>query len=166
MGIRKDYLLREAYLTLALVKALALYERVLKEQAFPKNWVRASAETFPADLDLIGVGVEHVGNDTYNFTLKQGEDVYTCEDTIGQWQAEAAQAVEDQKIPVSTMARRCGLSRQSIYRILQGKTGGLPYLYTMRGRNPILLWEGQALAMAYRKVKQELAVYGLMEPLL
>lgn len=167
VGIRKDYEIAEVAKTLAQVQGVFLYDAVVERKVMPPEWVRVSLRVRPESLDKAGIRVRHLRGDSYSFTLKWDEgdaDVFTCGDTVTQWQVDAAEAVRDGDEAVTRLAKRCGISRQSLYRILNGKVEGLQYVYTLRGRNPILFWGDTPLDEAYRRVAPDLRVYDLMEP--
>jgi hypothetical protein len=165
MGIRKDYLLREAGLVLAQAKALYLYDAIIVRKLLPYTWIRMSTDVNPAELDAVGVGVKQIDADTFDFTMHQADDLYTCEDVVGQWRSEALERIEAKQATMSELANRSGMSRQTMYRIVKGKTAGLQYLFTLRGRNPTVLWEGKPMGIEYRKIQRDLEIHDLMEPL-
>lgn len=167
MAIRTDNYLREVALTLAQVRAVYLHEVAFEEHKISRRWLASSVRTDAVDLDDAGIGVLALGGDRYDFV--PGLDLndagaQSCYDTVAEWQVQAMSAIANSAVNIKTLAKRSGLSRQSLYRIRAEKRHGLQYLYTLRG-SPLLFYRGTPLGPQFKLAIKDLHAFGLMQEL-
>lgn len=160
MGIRKDYL-RGAAFAFEQLKIVYFHDLVLVKKRIPYRMLNLTVQMTPLDFDNAGVRV-NADDDHFDF-LPDGEgvDLVTCTEVVEQWKLDAFGAIEAKEKTVVELARRSGLSRQSLYRVINGKLDGLGYLWALRGHDPILTWKGTRLAEAYRLAKDDFQFRGM-----
>lgn len=149
MGMRKDYYLKEAALALTMVRTVYLHDLVVVQGLCSYKWVKKATQCTAEELDEAGIRVLKSG-DVYDF-CPGGGDESTCSEAVEQWRLEALDKVESKSSTVIALADRCGLSRQSLYRIVQNKASGLQHLFTLMEKTPTLLWCGRPLKVCYDK---------------
>lgn len=162
MAKKKPSRLRGAVKALAQVKAIYLHDFVVANPMVPPEWLKSPIRPTASELDLLGIRVEvEFDDDTYNFGLDLGPEVFTCVDVLEQWHIEAQAKVEAGGVKVATLARRCGVTRQSLYNLTWGGRSPQHY-FALRGRSPTLLWQGKPLDDEYERCLPELEAVGLV----
>ena len=151
--------------TLAMLQAIWMDERILRAGAIPFRWLRGMDKMSAGDLDSVGVRVRaDFDKDQYDFFWSAEPDAdlksLRVKDIFDQWSMEGTERVRSKAISISDVVRKSMAARSTIYRALAGKTSGYTCMYTMRGRVPACLWQGMVLGDAYKRAKDNLAYHG------